>query len=68
MTYYLACDSCKKMLWVGQQGAGSKHPWIYRGPTELDKLETFLNAHTDHPLVFTHEYVFEGTKDGYEEV
>lgn len=66
VTYNLACVDCKKFLWVGQRGAGSTAPWLYKGREPLKALTSFLNEHQGHALKYVNGA---GLEDGdYEEV
>lgn len=57
VTYYMVCDDCMKSLWVGQRGAGTDTPWIYRSDEAIDKFEAFLSKHQEHRLRFVNEFL-----------
>lgn len=49
-TFHLGCTKCKEHVWAARSGfGGSVH--LYRG-LNLTLVETFLEAHQGHPLLF----------------
>ena len=51
-TLHIACDSCKKSLWVGQL-SNSRGWYLYTGESEtMDALNKFINDHISHDLKF----------------
>ena len=52
MTYSLRCPETKLALWVGQQGAGSPRPWLYKTDRATVMLEAFLVHHRGKQIIF----------------
>jgi len=51
-TLHIACDSCKKSLWVGQL-SNSRGWYLYTGESEtMDALNKFINDHIGHKIQF----------------
>jgi hypothetical protein len=52
MCLNLVCDQCRKGIWVGQH-ANSTGWYVYTGmPKTVAALNSFVNAHIDHPVRF----------------
>ena len=55
-TYYMRCDDCKLVLWIGQSSCGG--PISIYGGSDQDALKDFLRAHVGHKLCFDSEHSF----------
>ena len=55
-TYNLYCLDCGDVAWIGQRGAGSTKPWIYKLPEDLDRLEKFLQEHEGCFICFADDF------------
>lgn len=62
VTYSLYCQDCDTDYWIGQQGAGSDKPWIYKEPIGLVTLQHFLVAHEGHVLRFLSDFAIEALR------
>lgn len=67
VTFDLYCEDCNRTLWIGQQGAGSDHPRIYKADDEVEKQHAFLLAHQGHCIRFVSEFYIDQIRDKLDE-